>query len=103
MHGVRVFAGRRLDPFFIDLVAEQATHKLERLAFLCRPRRGGAVRCGPGHAGLRSGRRSSRRSGVLRRGAVLRRTAAERWPDFTTLGALAVLEAERGGTAGAAQ
>ena len=33
MHGVRVFAGPRLDPFFIDLAAEQATHKLERLAF----------------------------------------------------------------------
>ena len=31
--GVRVFAGPRLDPFFLDLVAEQATHALERLAF----------------------------------------------------------------------
>ena len=33
MHGVRVFAGPRMDPFFIDLGAQQATHKLERLAF----------------------------------------------------------------------
>jgi uncharacterized protein DUF4331 len=33
MHGVRVFAGPRLDPFFIDLVAEQAAHNLERLVF----------------------------------------------------------------------
>lgn len=33
MHGVRVFAGPRLDPFFLDLVAEQAAHKLERLVF----------------------------------------------------------------------
>jgi hypothetical protein len=33
MHGLRIFAGPRLDPFFIDLAAEQATHKLERLAF----------------------------------------------------------------------
>ena len=33
MHGLRIFAGPRLDPFFIDLAAEQATPKLERLAF----------------------------------------------------------------------
>jgi hypothetical protein len=33
MHGLRIFAGARLDPFFIDLAAEQATHALERLAF----------------------------------------------------------------------
>jgi len=33
MFGVRVFAGPRLDPFFIDLVAEQAAHTLGRLAF----------------------------------------------------------------------
>ena len=33
MHGLRIFAGPRLDPFFIDLAAEPATHKLERLAF----------------------------------------------------------------------
>jgi hypothetical protein len=31
--GMRVFAGPRLDPFFLDLAAEQATHELERLAF----------------------------------------------------------------------
>ncbi len=31
--GMRVFAGPRLDPFFLDLAAEQATHALERLAF----------------------------------------------------------------------
>jgi len=31
--GVRIFAGPRLDPFFLDLAAEQATHTLERLAF----------------------------------------------------------------------
>lgn len=41
MHGVRVFAGARLDPFFIDLAAEQATHALERLAF--RPKGTNAV------------------------------------------------------------
>ena len=33
MHGLRIFAGPRLDPFFLDLVAEQAAHKLERLVF----------------------------------------------------------------------
>jgi hypothetical protein len=33
MHGLRIFAGPRLDPFFLDLAAEQTTHKLERLAF----------------------------------------------------------------------
>ncbi|MDX6239916.1 MAG: hypothetical protein QOG10_4731, partial [Kribbellaceae bacterium] len=33
MHGLRIFAGPRLDPFFLDLAAEQATHALERLAF----------------------------------------------------------------------
>jgi hypothetical protein len=33
MHGLRIFAWPRLDPFCIDLAAEQATHKLERLAF----------------------------------------------------------------------
>jgi hypothetical protein len=33
MHGLRIFAGPRLDPFFIHLAAEQATHALERLAF----------------------------------------------------------------------
>ena len=27
-HGLRIFAGPRLDPFFIDLAAEQATHAL---------------------------------------------------------------------------
>jgi hypothetical protein len=32
-HGVRVFAGQRLDPFFIDLAAESANHALERLTF----------------------------------------------------------------------
>jgi Domain of unknown function (DUF4331) len=32
-HGLRIFAGARMDPFFIDLAAEQATHALERLAF----------------------------------------------------------------------
>ena len=32
-HGLRIFAGQRLDPFFIDLAAESATHVLERLAF----------------------------------------------------------------------
>jgi hypothetical protein len=33
MHGVRIFAGPRLDPFFLDLAAESAAHKLERLVF----------------------------------------------------------------------
>jgi Domain of unknown function (DUF4331) len=33
MHGVRVFAGPRMDPFFIDLVAESSNHKLEQLSF----------------------------------------------------------------------
>jgi hypothetical protein len=33
MHGLRIFAGPRMDPFFIDLAAEQTTHKLERMAF----------------------------------------------------------------------
>jgi len=33
LHGLRIFAGARRDPFFIDLAAEQATHALERLAF----------------------------------------------------------------------
>jgi hypothetical protein len=31
--GVRVFAGPRLDPFFLDLAAEQTNHKLEQLSF----------------------------------------------------------------------
>ena len=31
--GVRIFAGPRLDPFFLDLAAEQATHALGQLAF----------------------------------------------------------------------
>jgi hypothetical protein len=31
--GLRIFAGQRLDPFFIDLAAESANHVLERLAF----------------------------------------------------------------------
>ena len=31
--GLRIFAGARMDPFFIDLAAEKATHALERLAF----------------------------------------------------------------------
>ena len=31
--GVRIFAGARLDPFFIDLKGAQATETLERLAF----------------------------------------------------------------------
>jgi hypothetical protein len=31
--GVRVFAGQRLDPFFLDLAAESANHVLERLTF----------------------------------------------------------------------
>ena len=34
--------------------------------------------------------------GCYKEALVLRRTAAERWPSFTTLGALAVLQAERG-------
>ena len=33
MHGLRIFAGPRLDPFFIDLAADAANHELERLAF----------------------------------------------------------------------
>jgi hypothetical protein len=41
MHGLRIFAGARLDPFFIDLAAEQATHALDRLAF--RPKGVNAV------------------------------------------------------------
>jgi hypothetical protein len=31
--GLRIFAGQRLDPFFIDLAAESANHMLERLTF----------------------------------------------------------------------
>jgi hypothetical protein len=31
--GARIFAGPRLDPFFLDLAAEQANHALERLSF----------------------------------------------------------------------
>ncbi len=31
--GVRIFAGPRLDPFFLDLAAEQANHTQERLSF----------------------------------------------------------------------
>jgi hypothetical protein len=31
--GLRVFAGQRLDPFFIDLAAESANHALEQLTF----------------------------------------------------------------------
>ena len=31
--GLRIFAGQRLDPFFIDLAAESANHVLERLTF----------------------------------------------------------------------
>jgi hypothetical protein len=32
-HGLRIFAGPRLDPFFVDLAGEQANHTLGRLAF----------------------------------------------------------------------
>ena len=32
-HSLRIFAGPRLDPFFVDLAGEQANHTLERLAF----------------------------------------------------------------------
>ncbi|MGH3307178.1 MAG: DUF4331 family protein [Nocardioides sp.] len=32
-HGLRIFAGQRLDPFFLDLAAESANHVLERLTF----------------------------------------------------------------------
>jgi len=32
-HGLRLFAGLRLDPFFVDLLGVQATEKLRRLAF----------------------------------------------------------------------
>ncbi|GAA1648947.1 DUF4331 family protein [Georgenia ruanii] len=39
--GVRIFAGARLDPFFIDLAAEQATHASQRLMF--RPKGVNAV------------------------------------------------------------
>jgi hypothetical protein len=31
--GLRIFAGQRLDPFFLDLAAESANHVLERLTF----------------------------------------------------------------------
>ncbi|HEX2550444.1 MAG TPA: DUF4331 family protein [Nocardioidaceae bacterium] len=31
--GLRVFAGQRLDPFFLDLAAESSNHALERLSF----------------------------------------------------------------------
>ena len=31
--GLRIFAGQRLDPFFVDLAAESANHVLERLTF----------------------------------------------------------------------
>ena len=31
--GLRIFAGQRLDPFYIDLAAESANHVLERLTF----------------------------------------------------------------------
>ena len=31
--GLRIFAGQRLDPFFIDLAAESANHVVERLTF----------------------------------------------------------------------
>jgi Domain of unknown function (DUF4331) len=31
--GLRIFAGQRLDPFFIDLVAESTNHVVERLSF----------------------------------------------------------------------
>ena len=31
--GLRIFAGQRLDPFFLDLAAESANHTLERLTF----------------------------------------------------------------------
>ena len=31
--GLRIFAGQRLDPFFLDLAAESANHALERLTF----------------------------------------------------------------------
>jgi hypothetical protein len=34
--GLRIFAGQRLDPFFIDLAAESANHVLERLTFTQR-------------------------------------------------------------------
>ena len=32
-NGVRIFAGQRLDPFFLDLAAESANHVVERLTF----------------------------------------------------------------------
>jgi hypothetical protein len=34
VQGARIFAGPRLDPFFLDLAAEQANHTLERLSFV---------------------------------------------------------------------
>ena len=63
-----------------------------------------AGRCGADQATLDAERAAILQAvGCYAEALVLRRTAAERWPDFTTLGALAVLEAERGGTAGASQ
>ena len=63
-----------------------------------------ARRCGADQATLDAERAAILQAvGCYADALVLRRTAAERRPDFTTLGALAVLEAERGGTAGASQ
>jgi tetratricopeptide (TPR) repeat protein len=56
-----------------------------------------AGRRGAGQAALDTERAAILQAvGCYAEARVLRRTAAERRPDFTTLGALAVLEAERG-------
>jgi tetratricopeptide (TPR) repeat protein len=56
-----------------------------------------AGRCGAGQATLDAERAAILQAvGCYAEARVLRRDAAERRPDFTTLGALAVLEAERG-------
>jgi len=56
-----------------------------------------AGRCGAVRTTLDAERVAIRQAvGCYAEARVLRRTAAERRPDFTTLGALAVLEAERG-------
>jgi tetratricopeptide (TPR) repeat protein len=56
-----------------------------------------AGRCGADQATLNAERAAILQAvGCYTEALVLRRTAAERRPDFTTLGALAVLEAERG-------
>ena len=52
------------------------------------------MRCGPGHLGCGAG--GDPAAVGCAEALVLRRTAAERRPDITTLGALAVLEAEGG-------